>query len=71
MAGTPEELSRRELLDRCRPEDFDGHTEFSRLSPLERLRWLSHTTYFLYTAAKNNPELGCNAFFRSDSSRKP
>ena len=31
-----------EILKACRPEDFDGHTAFSRLSPEERLDWLAH-----------------------------
>jgi hypothetical protein len=52
-----------EILEKCKPEDFDGHTEFERLTPLERLRWLSNTVYFVYCAAKNNPDLGCNEFF--------
>lgn len=70
MTVPPDQQKRRELLDRCRPEDFDGHTEFFRLSPLERLRWLSSTTYFLYKAAQNNPDLECNTFFHSEPDSK-
>jgi hypothetical protein len=28
------------VLESAKPEDFDGHTEFYRMTPLERLRWL-------------------------------
>jgi len=28
-------------IDRCKPEDFDGHTEFYRLTPEQRLDWLA------------------------------
>lgn len=71
MFPTPEQHHRQELLDRCRPEDFNGHTDFSLLTPLERLRWLSSTTYFLYTTARNNPDLGCKVLFQSPPSGKP
>ena len=27
-------------LEKAKPEDFDGHTEFHRMTPLQRLRWL-------------------------------
>jgi len=47
----------------CPQEDFDGHTEFHRLSPKERLLWLSNTAYFVYSAASNNPTLNCTNFF--------
>ena len=30
----------RDVIARSRPEDYDGHTEFSRLRPRERLAWL-------------------------------
>jgi len=28
------------VLQNAKTEDFDGHTEFYRMTPLERLRWL-------------------------------
>jgi hypothetical protein len=28
------------VLQKAKPEDFDGHTEFYRMTPLQRLRWL-------------------------------
>ena len=28
------------VLEKAKLEDFDGHTEFYRMTPLERLRWL-------------------------------
>lgn len=30
--------------------DFDGHTEFHRLSPLERLAWLDEAVAFIASA---------------------
>ena len=39
--STREEFER--ALARCKPEDFDGHTEFYRLTPEQRLEWLCHT----------------------------
>jgi hypothetical protein len=35
-------------LAQCRPEDFDGHTEFYRLMPEQRLEWLWETAMFVY-----------------------
>jgi hypothetical protein len=35
-------------LARCAPEDFDGHTEFHRLTPEQRLDWLSQVATFIY-----------------------
>jgi len=37
----------RRQLDQCRPEDFDGHTEFYRLTPEQRLDWLSRAANFV------------------------
>ena len=51
------------LLSKCSETDFDGHTEFQRLSAKEKILWLSNTVFFLHTVASNNPEVGCNAFF--------
>ncbi|MBT8043076.1 MAG: hypothetical protein KJN98_07885 [Pontiella sp.] len=30
----------RRILEKSTPSDFDGHTEFSRMTPDERLSWL-------------------------------
>ena len=35
--------------------DFDGHTEFHRLTPQERLAWLSVSVQFLYENARELP----------------
>jgi len=35
-------------LARCKPEDFDGHTEFHRLTPEQRLEWLCQAATFVY-----------------------
>lgn len=35
------------LLAQCKPEDFDGHTEFKRMTPEQRLDWLGHVIQFV------------------------
>ena len=45
-------MDREELLNLCDDSDFDGHTEFEKLSPKEKLLWLSNTAYFV-NKAKN------------------
>jgi hypothetical protein len=39
-----------ETLQNTKPEDFDGHTEFHRLTPEQRLAWLDHAVAFIQTA---------------------
>ena len=68
MSRSDDEMRRQKLLNRCKPEDFDGHTDFSRLSAVERLRWLSRTTHFIYTLARNNSDLQCTHFFEPPQS---
>lgn len=34
------------LLDKTTPSDFDGHTDFDRLTPEQRLLWLSQCARF-------------------------
>ncbi|MEO5717682.1 MAG: hypothetical protein ABIR29_03820 [Chthoniobacterales bacterium] len=36
------------VLASCQPQDFDGHTEFARLTPEERLEWLYQAASFVY-----------------------
>ena len=36
-----------EALAACRPQDFDGHTEFSKLTPEQRLDWLCQAATFV------------------------
>ncbi len=62
-----DKMTKLEILNKianCSQEDFDGHTEFHRLTPKERLLWLSNTAYFVYKAAAANPELNCNNYFK-------
>jgi hypothetical protein len=40
-------------FEELRPEDFDGHTEFSNMSPEERLIWLSAAARFVYFARES------------------
>ena len=35
-----------ELLDKTTPSDFDGHTDFDRLTPEQRLLWFSQCARF-------------------------
>ena len=44
--STREEFER--VLAQCRPEDFDGHTEFHRLTPEEKLDWLVQAATFVH-----------------------
>jgi hypothetical protein len=39
--------ARAELLRRCRPADFDGHTRFASLTAEQRLDWLEEAARFL------------------------
>jgi hypothetical protein len=41
-----------ETVRRAKPGDFDGHTEFHRLPPRQRLAWLDEAVAFI-TAAKS------------------
>jgi hypothetical protein len=34
-------------VEECRPEDFDGHTDFSSLSFEEKLLWISRSARFV------------------------
>jgi len=38
----------REEVRRSRPEDYDGHTEFDRMTPAQRLAWLDEATLFVW-----------------------
>src|SRR6266704_237828 len=43
-------------LAQCKTEDFDGHTEFYRLTPEQRLEWLCQAATFVYEfKGKANP----------------
>lgn len=37
-----------EVVRRSRPEDYDGHTEFGRMTPAQRLAWLDEATLFVW-----------------------
>lgn len=41
------------IIKKLKPSDFDGHTEFRKLTPEQRLRWLSEAVDFLYLAKKS------------------
>jgi hypothetical protein len=44
--STHEEFER--ALARCKPGDFDDHTEFYRLTPEQRLEWLCQAAAFVH-----------------------
>ena len=37
----------RKILEKTSPTDFDGHTDFDKLTPEQRLLWLSECAQFL------------------------
>jgi hypothetical protein len=41
------DAARAEILRRCRPEDFDGHTRFASLTAEQRLDWLEEAARFV------------------------
>ena len=47
-------------LAQCTPEDFDGHSEFHRLTPEQRLDWLSQVATFIYEFKGRVQEAGEN-----------
>lgn len=52
--STPEEFER--ALAQCTREDFDGHTEFYRLTAEQRLEWLCQAATFVHEfKGKANP----------------
>lgn len=36
-----------EAIKKSRPSDYDGHTEFSKLDPEQKLQWLSDCARFM------------------------
>jgi hypothetical protein len=54
VALTPLEwAAAREIVARSQPQDYDGHTEFSKMSPAERLDWLGHAALFIEESQRN------------------
>jgi hypothetical protein len=42
-------------VEPCRPEDFDGHTDFSRLSFEKKLLWISRSARFVLQHQQQGP----------------
>lgn len=40
------------IIARSKPEDYDGHTEFERLSPRARLEWLESAVRFIESSRR-------------------
>ena len=49
-----------EAVRHSRPQDYDGHTEFDRMTPSQRLAWLDEATMFVFHhgAATKKKKLG-------------
>jgi hypothetical protein len=46
-----------EAVRHSRPQDYDGHTEFDRMTPGQRLAWLDEATLLVFSHKKNGPAL--------------
>jgi hypothetical protein len=44
-----------EAVRLSRPEDYDGHTEFDRMTPSQRLAWLDEATLLVFRQKNNHP----------------
>jgi len=44
-----------EAVRLSRPEDYDGHTEFDRMNPAQRLAWLDEATLFVFRQKNIHP----------------
>jgi hypothetical protein len=42
------------LLEKLTPQDFDGHTDFDKLTPEQRLAWLSDCAVFWHSVQGNS-----------------
>lgn len=50
-----------EILENSTSEDFDGHTEFHRLTPQQRLAWLDQAVTFIqFSKTVRPPHPPCN-----------
>ncbi len=46
-------MNKLDIIKSCSQEDFDGHTDFKKMTPKQKLLWLSNVAYFVYkTKAK-------------------
>lgn len=50
--------------------DFDGHTDFQKMTFTQKLEWLSEVVVSAYLLAKDNPEAGYSSFFKPTSRGK-
>ena len=46
-----------EAVRHSRPQDYDGHTEFDRMTPGQRLAWLDEATLLVFSHKKKGPAL--------------
>jgi hypothetical protein len=60
ISPNPEREKIMGILKNTTPEDFDGHTEFSSMTPEQRLQWLSDGARFLWEARTRNERLKKN-----------
>lgn len=55
----------REIEPGVKTSDFDGHTDFHKMTFTEKLEWLSEAVVSVYMLAKDNPGAGCNSLFKA------
>lgn len=60
----------REMEQQFRESDFDGHTDFQKMTFTQKLEWLSQVVVSAYLLAKDNPGAGYSSFFKSTSGEK-
>jgi len=49
-----------EAVRHSRPQDYDGHTEFDRMTPSQRLSWLDEATLLVLSHKNRGPALAHN-----------
>ena len=49
-----------EAVRHSRPQDYDGHTEFDRMTPGQRLAWLDEATLLVVSHKNSGPALAHN-----------
>jgi hypothetical protein len=52
-AAAAQSAAVRLIIADSRPEDYDGHTEFERLSPSDRLDWLDAAVTLIEDSQRN------------------
>lgn len=66
-AGTEKKNSKgsRDIEWNIETSDFDGHTDFHKMTFTKKLEWLSEVAVSVYLLAKDNPTAGCHSLFKT------